>query len=64
MNAALPLTAALSPLAAEQGLDLTPFALREQAYADMLASARKFDGSYEEAKARFEAIFEEKKDGR
>lgn len=56
MSPTLPLTAALSPLAAEHGLDLTPFALREQAFNDMLASARKFDGSYEEARARFEAL--------
>lgn len=55
MSPTLPLTAALSPLADEQGVDLTPFALREQAFNDMLASARKFDGSYELAKARFEA---------
>lgn len=50
----LPMTSALLPFA--DGFDLTPFAYREQAFNDMLASARKFDGSFEEAKARFDAI--------
>ncbi len=42
----------LTPFAS--GFDLTPLAIREQAFADMIANARKFDGSYEAAKARFE----------
>ncbi len=50
----LVLTSKLSLLAAQLGFDLTPLASREQAFADMIANARKFDGSYEAAKARFE----------
>ena len=55
MSPTLPMTAALSPLATKQGHDLTPLARAEHAFNDMLSSVRKFDGSYEEAKARFDA---------
>lgn len=44
----------LTPFAS--GFDLTPLASREQAFNDMIANARKFDGSYEAAKARFDSI--------
>ena len=54
MKQTLAMTAALSPLAHEHVVDLTPLAMREMAFNDMLASARKFDGSYEAAKARFD----------
>lgn len=58
MNAqSLPATQTLDTLAQKWGIeiDLTPLARQEIAFAEMLASAGKFDGSYEAAKARFDA---------
>lgn len=52
----LPMTEALSPLATRFGVDLTPFAKREQAYADMLSAAlNRDDDAWAKAKARFHA---------
>lgn len=60
MNTAnLPMTGALSDLAAKAGVEfsdeMAPLARSEMAFNDMLANAGKFDGSFEEAQARFHA---------
>lgn len=56
MNAtALPMTAALSPLAAQVGHDLTPLAKAEMAFNAMLQAAlNRDDEAWEAAKAQFE----------
>jgi hypothetical protein len=49
------MTDALSPLAAEHGVDLTPLARSEMAFNDMLAAALAHDdAAWDRAKARFE----------
>lgn len=54
----LPLTAALSAEAKALGVehDLTRFSLREQAFSELCAAMFKDDGSFEAAKARFDAL--------
>lgn len=55
----LPLTAGLSAMASRLHVDhdLTPFAMREQAFNDMMkAAVANDDGAWEEAKARFGAL--------
>lgn len=55
----LGMTAALSATARALGVDhdLTPFALRERAFNDMIAAATDPDETrWNEAKARFEAL--------
>jgi hypothetical protein len=50
-------TGAADSLARKWGIeaDLTPLARQEQAFNDMVANARKFDGSFEAARDRFQA---------
>lgn len=58
MNAAtLPMTCTADSLARKWGVsvDLAPLARQEQAFNDMMANARNFDGSYEAARERFQA---------
>ena len=58
MNAqSMPLTAALSPLAAKYGRDLTSFALLEMAWRDKLQAAlNRDDDAYGEASKRFDEM--------
>ena len=54
---ALPLTEALSPLAAEQGVDLTRFASAEIAFEQMCKAVLAHDDeTFFAAKARFDSL--------
>lgn len=57
MSPTLPLTASLSQMAAEQGVDLTPLATAELAFNEMLQAAiARDDAAFESARVRFEAV--------